>query len=779
MMPKPKFSIITIAINQLQLTVNCIKSVMEHTEDYEHIIIDNGSNDGTTGYLRELAEKHDHIKLIRNDHKANFSENNNVGLSVAEGQYIIFLNNDTIVSPNWAKTMHSHFINCPMKHIGAVGPMGTNSGGRQRMSECDPVEWYRKNQGRWSHAGRLFGWCLMVPKKILDEVGGFDGQFDNSYDDNDLCLRIQLAGHKLVIAVDTFIRHVGQGTLRNFLDMDGYISNGYENRTKFYNKYNDTKRRRLVAVYRLGNVDKYIRQSLIQTSKFADQILVHLCRSSDDTENILREFPKVTNVWKYDGVFQEDYERNFLLQRALELHEKGEADWCISIDGDEIYEDKFIDQIQTMMNPRNPETFAYSMNWRTIWREEEGKEFYRTDSTFGQFVNYRFFRLMPNQEIISSHPEGHHCGSSPVFAPENIQWTNIRVKHLGYDSPEQRREKFNFYQKNDNFKNSRDIGNNDYSHLVDRNVKLELYDEDNSITCCMMVKNEEQHIEECLLNVENLVDEYVIADTGSTDKTIQLIKDFASRTPKKFIFLEIPWEDNYSTIRNKLMMQASSKWILHMDADERFMMQDLPRLWALSEQSEMDICIFHVLNYLEEQREVGQLPKYASTESARLFRNHPEFFYSGIVHETLDDCLGTIGNRMNIKGCRVEFPLHHFGYLKKKNRVQQKMNYYEDLNARQIEITDDTDPRPHFNLAMHFAGDGVDSKAVLHLQKAVDIQPTFWHARQQLAAINLKSAKMHLEQVHGVIAQAHPFRAKAKEIIEYIDTNSFGCQKVV
>lgn len=789
----PKYSIIIVNVNGLTHTIKCIESIYEHTENFELIIVDGASTDGSVEYLDHQLLSRKNIKVINCKKLYNFSVNNNLGFKLATGDFVIFLNNDTVVTPGWVSQMENHFNNVPLENIGAVGPVCNNSNGRQMVGIQDAVQWHAEHRGQWSMSGVLYGWCIMFRKPVLDLIGGFDERFENGHEDNDLSLRAQLAGYKLVIAIDTYIYHEGQATLRKFMpSKQAYMDQGLVNRETYFNKYYDDSqsKKKLVAVYRT-NYGDHFEESLEQTSRFADSIIIHFCRAPGNVyfgeENFDRQsyvsrlkvlFPKICKVEFYDGLFQEDYERNWLLQQALELQSRGLADWCISIDDDEIYEDKFIGRVQKMMNPRNPEILAYAMNWRTIWKTELGVEYYRADDTFGQFINHRFFRLIPGQLINShGHPEGHHCGSAPHLSPENIKWTNIRVRHLGYDTPAQRQRKYDFYQKNDNFKNAADIGHQDYSHLIDMNVNYQIYDKDHSISLVTMVKNEEKQIRGMLEGIQDLVDEFVIVDTGSTDKTLSIIDDFSKYSPIPVRVFHYPWEDNYSTPRNYGKMQAKGKYILRMDADERFMYEDLTKIFNMTER-DIEIFIFQVINFMEEQVP-GKKPFYASTEAMRLYRNYPEIFYSGIVHETLDDSTAYLYSkrRVNIQRA-IGIYLYHYGYLKTKDHLRKKMDTYEILNNRQIEITDGTDPRPYFNLALHYLNDEKVTAASQNFRKCVDIDQRFWMSYQQMAALNIKQAKNFLAQTVNTIPSHHPFKKEAEEILDFLNKRSIGCVKV-
>lgn len=773
---KYKYSIIIPNLNGITHLSRCLDSIFKNSKDFEVIVIDNASTDGSYGYLFNLKSEKKNLKVIFNTEAKSFSKSNNQGIMQAEGEYLVFLNNDTQVYSDWLEGMQAHFNNNDNGPVGMVGPVSSMSNGKQMVGHQDGDLWRQNNMGKWTYAGILFGWCLMVPRFIIDKVGGFDENLINSHEDNDLSLRVLLEGYRLIIAFDVYIDHFGQGTLRNMLSMKEYMLSGDSNRKIYYDKWWDDRERKLVAVYRTNN-GKYLRDSLAQTSKFADKIIIHFCRAniSDlEIEKLKEEFPKIYKVQRYDGIFQEDYERSWLLQEALKLQEAGEADWCISVDDDEIYEDKFIERSKKMMKPRNPEIFGYWCQWRTIWDKRGKDEYFRKDSTFGKFSNYRFFRLIKGMEITSKHPEGHHCGSAPWIAEENLRWSNIRVKHLGYNTHEQRLKKYHFYEANDHFKTKADIGNDDYSHLISKNFELEKYDPDHSISLVMMIKDEQDWIRGCLEHVEPLIDEAVIIDTGSSDDTLKIVSEFAERAQIPVKVISYDWCDNYSIPRNFGLLQAKGKWILHLDADERFDFGQLCNLFEMSE-SEADLIIFHILNYLRKPVK-GKIPEYASTQSVRMFRRRDDFFYSGIVHETLDDCLWAVKKKKKIN---VLYPpkhliLHHYGYLRGGKRTDKKLEYYVKLNENQMKITGDTDPRPHFNIALHLLDEGKEKEAAQELQKALKIKPDFWHANQQMFTMNINSAKEFLRRTIEHIPSNHPFRGQAHEMLEYLDKHVKG-----
>ena len=97
----------------------------------------------------------------------------------------------------------------------------------------------------------------------------------------------------------------------------------------------------------------------------------------------------------------------------------------------------------------------------------------------------------------------------------------------------------------------------------------------NEVSLCMIVKNEEYYLPRCLSSVNNIVDEVIIVDTGSTDKTVEIAKSFGA---KVYFF---PWNNNFSEARNESLKYASKEWILILDADDELYTEDQKNLIAL------------------------------------------------------------------------------------------------------------------------------------------------------------------------------------------------------
>jgi len=226
-MKKPKLSIITVNWNGLEYLKKCVEAIQEFTTDYELIIIDNASEDGSEHYIREIVEKNENIKALFNDKNEGWVKGINEGLKMVEGEYICFINNDIEVKKNWFTDMVKHFDDPDGEKIGAVGCTTNFTMGLQRADLTKLIK------GNHHKVNYLIGWLILTKREVLEEVAkkdsrkepcinkmaGLDTRFGiGSSDDLDISLRIREAGYSLFVAREVFVFHHGS---KSFAKMFG------------------------------------------------------------------------------------------------------------------------------------------------------------------------------------------------------------------------------------------------------------------------------------------------------------------------------------------------------------------------------------------------------------------------------------------------------------------------------------------------------------------------------------------------------------------------------
>ncbi|MFE5324104.1 glycosyltransferase [Paenibacillus sp. NPDC056579] len=235
-----KTSIIIATYNKMEYTQQCIQSIREYTEygNYEIIVVDNHSTDETVNWLRQQND----IRLIVNDENLGFPKACNQGIEIANGENILLLNNDTIVTHNWLDNLLSCLYSCD--DIGAVGSVTNHCSyyqaipvSYQTIEEMHQfaLDYNQSNPLLWEERLKLIGYCLLIKKSVVDKIGLLDEQFTpGNYEDDDYSLQIRKAGYKLILCKDTFIHHFGSASFR---ENKAYNDLMYTNRLKFLKKW--------------------------------------------------------------------------------------------------------------------------------------------------------------------------------------------------------------------------------------------------------------------------------------------------------------------------------------------------------------------------------------------------------------------------------------------------------------------------------------------------------------------------------------------------------------
>jgi len=217
----PLASVIILNWNGLQYLDDCLGSLVGQTfRKFETILVDNGSKDGSVDYIRE---HYPWVKLVALPENLGFSGGNNRGLAECRGDYIVTLNNDTKVEPEFiaelvkvaesdstigmvAAKMLNFYETGRIDSVGiqvTTAGLGVNCG----VGETD--------QGQYDVPGEVFGACAgaaLYRRAMLDEVGFFDAVFFAYYEDTDLAWRARLAGLRCVTAPGAVVYHVHSAT---------------------------------------------------------------------------------------------------------------------------------------------------------------------------------------------------------------------------------------------------------------------------------------------------------------------------------------------------------------------------------------------------------------------------------------------------------------------------------------------------------------------------------------------------------------------------------------
>ena len=236
-------TIVIPAFNQAEITAQCIASIRAHTHvSYRVLLVDNGSSPP----LAPTYVGMEHVTVIRSETNRGFAAGINLGLAQARG-HVVLLNNDTLVPDGWLEGMLAVLDDHP--DVGAVGPMSNCVSGSQLIPELhldsiDAINDFARARRQQFGAqirtvARLVGFCMMIRDRVVEEVGVLDEQFaTGNFEDDDYCVRILRAGHRLCVDEGSFVFHYGSQTFQAM----GLVGTAWEslieaNDTRFHAKW--------------------------------------------------------------------------------------------------------------------------------------------------------------------------------------------------------------------------------------------------------------------------------------------------------------------------------------------------------------------------------------------------------------------------------------------------------------------------------------------------------------------------------------------------------------
>lgn len=233
-----KLSIVIICWNDLKVIANCVNSIFQETKkiDFEVIVSDNGSADGSVEYLRKHFPD---VRIVENGANLGFAKGNNAGIREAQGEYILILNPDTVILDHALEKLVA-FADTHVE-AGAFGcrvlnpdgsfqnparPIPTVSGylvsalylrGLGRISEAFASDVYQGWAGRSERTiGFQSGCCVLFRGELLKRLGGFDERFFYHFEETDLCFRVWKSGSSILFYPGAEITHLGGQSVGRF-----------------------------------------------------------------------------------------------------------------------------------------------------------------------------------------------------------------------------------------------------------------------------------------------------------------------------------------------------------------------------------------------------------------------------------------------------------------------------------------------------------------------------------------------------------------------------------
>ncbi len=603
-------SIVILAHNQLHDTQQCLASIEKHTAPaHELILVDNGSTDGTGQFFRDYAVKHSHVRVILNRANLGFSAGNNQGLACARGHAVLLLNNDTVVTSGWLEHLLGVLERYP--DCGLVGPVSNSVSGPQRVgsanySSLDQLpkfasEWCTAHAGHSTDACRLVGFCLLLRRAVVEKIGGLDAQFGSgNFEDDDLCIRANLAGFRLRIALDSFVHHTGGQTFKGAkIDYRASMERNWE---LFKAKWAMPKNTPLDRGYRMPQATPNglaLRLPLPDLKNSHASSLEGRCWIDKSLSDAATKKPshKPTAI---------------TLPPCALIGQLGEA-----------------------------RELVRKKQWPAAWT-----------ATLSAIAARPY------------HPEAYLLLAEIALATGDADSARRCAKAArdmtpGWAAPKQ-------------FLKSQLRGNSKPQWLT---IPPALADPNGAaaprISVCLIAKNEEQFLSQCLRSVHALASQIVVVDTGSTDRTLEIAREFGAEV------YSFAWCDDFSAARNAALEHATGDWVLMIDADEELMPQQV-------ETINREIRAAAVMGYRLPIIERGH-EQDGCSYVPRLFRNAPGLFFVGRIHEQVFSSIQVRCQQWGLKHQLGKTALLHHGYTSEvmaaRNKIQRNLRLLERATA--------------------------------------------------------------------------------------------------
>lgn len=263
------------------------------------------------------------------------------------------------------------------------------------------------------------------------------------------------------------------------------------------------------------------------------------------------------------------------------------------------------------------------------------------------------------------------------------------------------------------------------------------------ISACMIVKNEEAVISRCINSYKAVVDEIIVVDTGSVDKTREIAMGLNAKV------YDFKWDDDFAAAKNFALDKATGDWVIFLDADEYFsddLAKNIPNLIQKYGKENRKIILAKMLNIDEDDGEI-----LCDFLQARIFKNEIGIRYVGRIHESLKS------TREKIEAVLVEekeLKIIHTGYSKRitKEKAERNLN----LLLKELE-QGNTDPRLYSYIATSYSTLNQPKKAIEYSKKYLSSGAKMDGMDSKLYYLliaDMMAVDSDFDEVYGVIKEA-------------------------
>jgi len=706
---KNRISIIITA--KSEHVFDCAAAIKKCTkESYELIVLDRFKDTKEKKKLKKNIKEHRHHKIIEHHPEKPLLPAINKAINESSGEYIVLLEDDVLVKDGCLTGMLSCLNNTD--NGGIIGPLTNSSRGIQQI-DADPLFNISKlNQNATNYKApyrhrripcrNLDGFCMLFRRSLAARIGLLDERFETMpFQDEDICIRAALASYQNYIAGDVFVR-------RRKIKSAPYDRRILEDKWTFIMADAEGKKLALLKAIEYAEIlhskgqDNQAVEALVNCIKFAPdtkEIYFELAR-------IFIESKKFSEAWEVIETMPEEAKSSI---KGLEL--AGYAREGLGLDNEAM------DFANNILSSDRSNPSALNLKGILAFKKDqigEALDYFKrsiqSDPGFGEpYVNLGvlYWKMGKKEEALE------HLRKGFILSPNVPDHCNIYYSVLS-TSEEFRRAKDDFGEANRLYPHNKHIAFL-YIDILIRQANLDeamIKIEDalasfgpeegllnaalsvrekigprqidpslkrGTLSFCLIVKNEEKYLVNCLKSIRDIADEIIIVDTGSTDKTVDIAKVFGARL---FFY---SWIGDFSAARNHSLEQAKGDWIFVLDADEVISSVDYEEIKSIISKrpTSPEAYLVNTRNYLTSEFVVGRQDydgKYPeesrlgwiSSGKVRLFTRREEIFFVNPVHELLEPSI--INARIPLHNSNIA--VHHYGKLDTSKEAQKGEEYY-------------------------------------------------------------------------------------------------------
>lgn len=677
----------------------------------------------------------------------------NTGCKLAQGEYLFTIDNNTLVPKNFL--IRFAFCLENTENVGIVVPI-TNTDmdipgllSIQRVVKspnADLVEAIQEKldqnaekKREYIFTGEASNFCMFFPKKIYEEVGAFNDSITSETSQaSEFMLRALRKTYYTAMASDIYVYRSAQ-----FKEEVSHL---------FVKDY-EIVDKKLCACYRIKidveNDFKTFTESLQKVTQLTDYILVLDDNSKVKVKIKLQEqYPElwkfINRYEKHSRPFDERRDYNDLLSMAEQLPD---VDWVLMLDDNDVPEENLTRAtLQRLMNPINLLVQAYTFQLYYMWDEPSN---WRSDGLWSSIHDTRLCKLIKGMRITKEGTLASMCGYVPDFPRQYIKDSSVRFKCFHFLTPPSREVRKVIFEKADNSERQ-----DKYKYFTDTlRLQKRPWSNNNTVSFYSPVNRSNVLLYEWLDHVWYFANEVVVGVDALDEDTISDLQSYG------VVVTPTSLKDSFADGRNKILKACTKDYIFQLDVDERLSNFNWYKLSRITSTQDLKHWMFSIDNI---QKDGTPVP----TETIRLFPNDPKVFYTGIIHETLDDYV----RKYRVLVGTSPFKLVHYGYvLQNKEEAFKKMQRYLELNLNQMKATP-LDSRPYYNLSLHLLEDEFVDDAMALLELAVQLPPKFALPEIELAHCHTIACQTYYKEASKYLRDSDTStRAKIKGTIDLLE----------